>query len=71
MKRNITAQDMSSADALHCVKLIFISSDIRTIFFLRSMKEGKVFFCQRLKNGTYESFMHHKEIYHINVHTEA
>jgi hypothetical protein len=28
-----------------------------------------VFFRQRLKNGMYGSFMHHKEIYYINIHT--
>jgi hypothetical protein len=28
-----------------------------------------VFFRQRLKNGMYEGFTHHKEIYYINTHT--
>jgi hypothetical protein len=30
-----------------------------------------VFFRQRLKNDTYEGFMHHKEIYYINIHTKT
>jgi hypothetical protein len=30
-----------------------------------------VFFCRRLKNGMYANFMHHKEIYYINIHTNA
>jgi hypothetical protein len=30
-----------------------------------------VFFRQRLKNGTYVDFMHHKEIYYVNVHTNT
>jgi hypothetical protein len=29
-----------------------------------------MFFRQRLKNGMYEGFMHHKEIYYINTHTK-
>jgi hypothetical protein len=28
-------------------------------------------FRQQLKNDTYEDFMHHKEIYYINIHTKT
>jgi hypothetical protein len=41
------------------------------LFLCDTWKEGKVFFRQRLKNGTYEGFMHHKEIYYINIHTNT
>jgi hypothetical protein len=41
------------------------------IFLRKAWKEGKVFFCQQLKNGMYEDFMHHKEIYYINIHTKT
>jgi hypothetical protein len=30
-----------------------------------------VFFHQRLKNDMYGSFMHHEEIYYINIHTNC
>jgi hypothetical protein len=35
------------------------------------MKRREGVFHQRLKNGMYESFMHHKEIYYINIHTNC
>jgi hypothetical protein len=40
------------------------------LFLCDALKEWKVFFRQRLKNGTFEGFMHHKEIYYINIHTK-
>jgi hypothetical protein len=72
MKGHTIAQDMPSTDIFSHMKLIFVSSDIRRIFFfVKHEKEGKVFFRQQLKNGTYEGFMHHKEIYYINIHTKT
>jgi hypothetical protein len=32
-------------------------------------KKGRCFFRQQLKNDLFGSFMHHKEIYYINIHT--
>jgi hypothetical protein len=70
MKKNTIAQDMPSEDVFSHRKLIFVNSNIRRIFFLReSWKEGKVFFRQQLKNGTYKGFMHHKEIYYSEIVT--
>jgi hypothetical protein len=43
---------------------------IEGLFPLRSMKKGKMFFRQRLKNGMYANFMHRKEIYYINIHID-
>jgi hypothetical protein len=63
---NNIAQDMLSVDIFLYMKLMFISSDIRRIF-----KKGRCFFRQQLKNGTYADFMHHKEIYYINIHTKT
>jgi hypothetical protein len=37
----------------------------RVFFLYEAWKERKVFFCLRLKNGTYEGFTLHKEIYYI------
>ena len=36
-------------------------------FFLKREKREGVF-CRQLKNGMYEGFMLHKEIYYINIH---
>ena len=38
---------------------------------MKHEKKGMCFFCQRLKNGMYESFMHNKEIYYNNIHTNC
>jgi hypothetical protein len=63
---------MLSADISFYTKLIFVSGDIRRIFFFaKHEKKGMCFFRQQLKNGTYEAFMHHKEIYYINIHTKT
>jgi hypothetical protein len=40
-------------------------------FLSEAWKEGKVFFHRRLKNGMYEGFTHHKEIYYINIHANS
>jgi hypothetical protein len=40
----------------------------RGFFLYEARKEGKVFFRRRLKNGMCVNFMHHKEIYYINLH---
>jgi hypothetical protein len=40
-------------------------------FFLKREKKERCFFRRRLKNGMYECFMHHKEIYYINIHTNS
>jgi hypothetical protein len=34
------------------------------------MKRREGVFRQQLKNGTYEDFMHHKEIYYINIYIQ-
>ena len=41
------------------------------LFLCETWKEGKMFFRQRLKNGTHEGFIHRKEIYYINIHTNT
>jgi hypothetical protein len=71
MKGNPIAQDMLSANISFYTKLIFVSSDKENLFLREAWKEGKVFFRQQLKSGTYEDFMHHKEIYYINTHTKT
>jgi hypothetical protein len=38
-------------------------------FIYEAWKEGKVFFRLQLKNGTYEGFTLHKEIYYIIEYT--
>jgi hypothetical protein len=40
-------------------------------FSLRSMKRREGVFSPTAQNGTYEGFMHHKEIYYINIHTKT
>jgi hypothetical protein len=40
-------------------------------FLSEARKEGKVFFRRQLKNGMYEGFTHHKEIYYINIHANS
>jgi hypothetical protein len=40
-------------------------------FLSEALKEGKVFFRRRLKNGMYEGSTLHKEIYYINIHTNC
>jgi hypothetical protein len=47
-----------------------------TIIYLHILKYCRsfgirCFFRQQLKNGMYGSFMHHKEIYYINMHTNC
>jgi hypothetical protein len=72
MKEHTKAQDMPSADIFSHKRLIFISSDIRRIFFfVNNEKKGSCFFASGSKNGKYEGFMHHKEIYYINTHTNT
>jgi hypothetical protein len=72
MKGNTIAQDMPSADIFSHMKLIFVSGNIRRIFFfVKHEKKGRCFFRQQLKNDMYKGFMHHKEIYYINIHTKA
>ena len=39
------------------------------LYLYEARKEGKVFFRLWLKNGTYEDFMFHKEIYYIIRYT--
>jgi hypothetical protein len=41
----------------------------RGFFLYEAWKEGKVFFRLRLKNGTYEGFTLHKQIYYIIKYT--
>jgi hypothetical protein len=72
MKECDVAQHMSSVEILYYTKLTFVNSGIGEIlFFVKHEKKGRCFFCQRLKNSTYVDFMHHKEIYYINVHTNT
>jgi hypothetical protein len=86
MKECAVAQDMPSADIFVHRRGIFVSSittqqpwhntqyriDRRGIFFfVKHEKKGRCFFRQRLKNGMYESFMHHKEIGYINTHANS
>jgi hypothetical protein len=40
-------------------------------FFVKREKKGRCFFRQQLKNGMYEGFTHHKEIYYINIHANS
>jgi hypothetical protein len=71
MKERAIAQHIPSADILYYTKLTFINNDIREIlFFAKHEKKGRCFFAM-LKNGIYEDFMHHKEIYYINVQTNV
>jgi hypothetical protein len=49
-------------------KYKFIRLVPRRNLFTKHEKEGKVFFCRRLKNGMCVSFMHHKEINYNNLH---
>jgi hypothetical protein len=68
MKECALAQHIPSIDILVNTKLTFINSGIRKIlFFAKHEKKGRCSFRQRLKNGMYEDFMHHKEIYYINA----
>jgi hypothetical protein len=68
MKEHTKAQDMPSADIFSHKGLIFVSSGIRRIFFFaKHEKKGRCFFVSGSKNGAYEGFMHHKEIYYINT----
>jgi hypothetical protein len=39
-------------------------------FPLRSMKRREGVFPLKAKNGMYVNFMHHKEIYYINIHID-
>jgi hypothetical protein len=72
MKERIKAHDMPSIDIFSHTGLIFVSSDIRRIFFfMKHEKKGRCFFASGSKNGTYKGFMHHKEIYYINTHTNT
>jgi hypothetical protein len=50
MKGNTIAQDMPSADIFSHMKLIFVSSDIRRIFFfVKHKKKGRCFFANSSK----------------------
>jgi hypothetical protein len=50
MKGNTIAQDMPSADISSYTKLIFVSSDIRRIFFFAEHeKKGRCFFANNSK----------------------
>jgi hypothetical protein len=50
MKGNTIAQDMPSADISSYTKLIFVSSDIRIIFFFaKHEKKGRCFFANSSK----------------------
>jgi hypothetical protein len=85
VKECAEAQSIPSTDIFLHSRGIFISSITiqqpwknmwysivrRDNFSSWSMKRREGFFRQRLKNGTYEGFMHHKEIYYINVHTNT
>jgi hypothetical protein len=72
MKEHTKAQDMPSAYIFLHRELIFISSDIRRIFFfMKHEKNGRCFFASGSNKGTYEGFMHHKEIYYINTYTNT
>jgi hypothetical protein len=51
------------------MKPTFVNSGIRKILFAKHEKKGRCFFAKGSKNGTYADFMHHKEIYYINIHT--
>jgi hypothetical protein len=63
MKECAVAHDMLSADVFLHRRGIF--------FFVKHEKNGRCFFRQRLKNGMYVSFMHHKEIYYIDIHANS
>jgi hypothetical protein len=50
MKRNVIAQDVSSADILYYMKLTFVNSGIRKIlFFAKHEKKGRCFFAKGSK----------------------
>jgi hypothetical protein len=50
MKGNTIAQDMPSADIFSYIKLIFVSSDIRRIFFFaKHEKKGRCVFANNSK----------------------
>jgi hypothetical protein len=50
MKRNVIAQDVSSADILYYMKLTFVNSGIRKIlFFAKHEKKGMCFFVKGSK----------------------
>jgi hypothetical protein len=69
MKEHTIAQDMPSADIFLHMSRIFVSSDIRRIFFfMKHEKKERCFFASGSKNGTYEGFMNHKEIYYNNTY---
>jgi hypothetical protein len=71
MKRNTTTQVMPLVYIYSYTKLIFVSNGImRIFFFVTHEKKGRCF-SPKLKNGTYEDFMHRKEIYYINVNTNT
>jgi hypothetical protein len=73
MKQCAGAQSILSAIIILHAKKFFVDNNIIQqlcyirALSLRSMKEGKVFFRRRLKNGMYANFMHRKEIYYINI----
>jgi hypothetical protein len=46
----------------------YLSLRSMDLFLYEALKEGKVFFRRRLKNGMYVSFMHRKEINYNNLH---
>ena len=53
-------------------KILYKSCGIEgVIFSLRSMKRREGVFRRRLKNAMYTNFMHRKEIYYINIHTNV
>jgi hypothetical protein len=50
MKRNVTTQDVPSADILYYMKLTIVNSGIRKIlFFAKHEKKGRCFFAKGLK----------------------
>jgi hypothetical protein len=78
MEQRAEAQSIPSADKILHTKEIFVDNDIiqklwhrrGDLFFAKHEKKERCFFAKGSKNGMYTNFMHHKEIYYINIHVE-
>jgi hypothetical protein len=65
-------QHIPPANISYYTKPTSVNSGIRKkILFAKHEKKGRCFFAKGSKEGTYVDFMHHKEIYYINVHTNT
>jgi hypothetical protein len=70
-KECVIAQHVPSVDILYYMRPTFVNNGIRKILFAKHEKKGRCFFAKGSKNCMYVDFMHHKEIYYINVHTNT